>query len=216
VLLRLAFDPDFAPLTFLAAGEPAGRAVEIVREACAQARIDLELVPVELGLRDGPASPGLDGHVCMAITPRRAGIHFSVPYLKTAAAVFFRRRDVAQVPSFPFVLSEAVVITPRAGPLFDDLNGAALVVRVVPGTGYRDCLERVLRGEADAAVLNGEVAGAMVARLFPREFETVSTPLPDLGLAVGLTGEAIDANVVLSLLNPALATVGISPAACDR
>lgn len=215
--LRLGFDPEFAPLTWVEAGRPAGRAIEVVRAASAHAGITLEFVAVGLGAPANFAEPRLDGFACMAVTPSRTDFTFSVPYLTTAAAFFFAQRKVGQEATR--VADGIAVATPRAGPLFDVLServatgrpalddDPVTVARVVPGTNYEDCLRRVLRGEVDAAALNAEVGRAMVARLFPDAFFELPAPLPDLGLAVALPGTPRDAKLVLSRLDPALEAV---------
>lgn len=214
--LRLGFDPEFAPLTCVETGRPAGSAVEIVRAACMRAGIALELVSAGLGARGDVAGLQLDGFVCMAVTRGRTGFTFSAPYMTTAAALFFGRRTVAQGKEQ--VTGGIVAATPRAGPLLDLLServGAGrpaydrervAIARVVPGTDYVDCLERVLRGEVDAAALNADVGRAMAARLFPGAFFEVRAPLPELSLAVALTGEPADAELVLTRLDPAFET----------
>jgi len=220
--LRLGFDPDFAPLTWAAADRPVGRAIEIVRAASERAGITLELVPVGLGASDSAVELHLDGFACMAVTPGRTDFTFSVPYLTTAAALFFARRNgglEATQAAGGVAADRVAVATPRAGPLFGILSevaaterpaddgGCVQVVRVVAGTDYQDCLRRVLRGEVDAAALNAEVGRAMVARLFPGAFVVFPAPLPDLGLAVALTGAPRDAKLVLFRLDPALQAV---------
>jgi ABC-type amino acid transport substrate-binding protein len=220
--LRLGFDPEFAPLTYVESGRPAGRAIEIVRGASARARIALDLVPVGLGAPGSVVKLRLDGFACMAITPGRTDFTFSIPYLTTEAALFFAQRTVGREEQEGQEAPAAggiTVATPRAGPLFDLLSERVTarrpalddtpvaVARVVPGTDYGDCLQRVLRGEVDAAALNAEVGRAMVARLFPGAFVDLPAPLPDLGLAVALTGEPQDAKLVLSRLDPALESV---------
>ena len=222
--LRLGFDPEFAPLTWSDAGRPAGRAIEIVCAAGARAGITLELVAVGLGAPDSVAGLRLDGFACMAVTPGRTEFTFSVPYLTTAAAFFFALRQGGQEEPAEFEETAGggtgiAVATPRAGPLYGllaarmDAGRPALdarpvtVARVVPGTDYRDCLRRVLRGEVDAAALNAEVGRALVARLFPGAFFDMPAKLPDLGLAVALTGEPRAARLVLDHLDPALQAV---------
>lgn len=214
--LRLGFDPEFAPLTWAEAGRPRGRAIEIVRDASARAGITLEFVPVGLAAPGSLVELHLDGFACIAVTPGRTDFTFSVSYLKTAAAFFFAQRTVEQAAQ---VAGRIAVATPRAGPLFDllskkaaagqptDDDGDVAVARVVPGTDYQNCLHRVLRGEVDAAALNAEVGRAMAARLFPGAFIEFPAPLPDLGLAVALTGTPHDATLVLSRLDPALEAV---------
>ncbi len=220
--LRLGFDPEFAPLTCLDVSRPAGRAIEIVRAAGACAGIALEFVPVGLGAPSSVVELRLDGFACMAVTPGRTGFTFSIPYLTTAAALFFAQRKAGQEERAEQKRPAAggiTVATPRAGPLFDLLSEKVTasrpaldetpvtVARVVPGTDYRDCLRRVLRGEVDAAALNAEVGRAMVARLFPGAFFELPAQLPDLGLAVALTGNTQVAKLVLSRLDPALESV---------
>ncbi|MCZ7663775.1 MAG: transporter substrate-binding domain-containing protein [Thermoleophilia bacterium] len=228
--LRLGFDPDFAPLTFLEGGKPGGRAVEIVRESCSRAGLGLELVPVGLGIRGATVTLALDGFVCMAVTPGRRDFEFSIPYLWTAAALFLRDREDEKPGNRE---GGVTVATPRRGPLFelllqvtagkepggmaedaaagalDGSGGAAAVrvTRVVDGSDYLDCLRRALFGEVDGAALNAEVGRAMVARLFPGAFVEVAAPLPDLGLAVAFGKAYAERKLVLSRLNPALEAV---------
>jgi ABC-type amino acid transport substrate-binding protein len=221
--LRLGFDPEFAPLTYVDAGGPAGRAIEAVRAACERAEIAVEFVPVGLGASQDVAELQLDGFACMAVTPERMGVTFSVPYLTTTAAFFVAESPKARAP---VAAGRALtVITPRNGPLFQPLSaaasaecpaadqGPATVTRVVPGTDYEDCFRRVLAGEADAAALNAEVGATLMARLHPGAFIELPAPLPALGLAVGLTGEPRAAQLLLSRLDPALgAALRESPA----
>jgi ABC-type amino acid transport substrate-binding protein len=219
--LRLGFDPEFTPLTWSDAGRPAGRAIEIVCAAGARAGITLELVAVGLGAPDSVGELRLDGFACMAVTPGRTEFTFSFAYMTTAAALFFALRRAGQEESAEVEETAGgetgiTVVTPRAGPLYGLLSegmdagrpplGArpVMVARVVPATGYQDCLRRVLQGEADAAALNAEVGRTLVARLFPGAFFDVPAPLPDLGLAVALTGEPRAARLVLDTLDPAL------------
>ncbi len=228
--LRLGFDPDFAPLTFLEGGQPGGRAVEIVREACSRAGFGVELVPVGLGARDATVTLALDGFVCMAVTPGRGDFEFSIPYLSTAAALFLRGGEDKEPGNRE---GGVTIATPRRGPLFELLlqvtagtkpggmaedagagaldggdGGAAVrVIRVVDGSDYLDCLLRALSGEVDGAALNAEVGRAMVARLFPGAFVEVAAPLPDLGLAVAFGKGCAERKLVLSRLNPALEAV---------
>ena len=215
--LRLGFDPEFAPLTCLEMGRPAGRAIGVVRAAGARAGISLDFVAVGLGVPDSVAELRLDGFACMAVTPGRTGFTFSLPYMTTAAALFFALREAGQESGQ--AAGAVTVVTPRAGPLFDPLSQMAAtgrsasddpsvtVARIVPGTDYQDCLRRVLRGEADAAALNAEVGRTLVARRFPGAFFELPAPLPDLDLAVALTGDPGDAKLVLSRLDPALTSV---------
>ena len=215
--LRLGFDPEFAPLTWSDAETPAGRAIEVVRAACARAGISLDYIAVGLGAPDSVAELRLDGFACMAVTPGRTDLTFSVAYMTTAAALFFALRRAGQEAGR--ATGAVTVVTPRAGPLFDllseraaarrptDDDGPVTVARVVPGTDYQDCLRRVLRGEVDAAALNAEVGRALVARLFPDAFFDMPAPLPDLGLAVALTGEPRAARLMLDHLDPALQAV---------
>jgi polar amino acid transport system substrate-binding protein len=212
--LCLSFDPEFAPLTYVDAGGPVGRAIDVVRSACERAGINVEFVPVGLGASRDVAELRLDGFACMAVTPERTGLTFSVPYLTTTAAFFVAEPPNAQAP-VP-VARALTVITPRNGPLFQPLSaaasaqcpavdqGPATVARVVPGTDYQDCLRRVLAGEVDAAALNAEVGATLIARLHPGAFIELPAPLPALGLAVALTGEPRDAELLLSRLDPAL------------
>ena len=222
--LRLGFDPEFAPLTWSDTGRPAGRAIEIVCAAVGRAGITLQLIAVGLGAPGAVAPLRLDGFARMAVTPGRTDYSFSVPYLTTASAFFFAvrqgRRDGPAEPD-ETVGGEAgiAVATPRAGPLFALLSqGVAAerpapdelpvrVARVVPGADYPDCLVRVLRGEVDAAALNAEVGRTLVARQFPGAFDEHPTQLPDLSLAVALTGNPAEARLMLSRLDPALESV---------
>ncbi len=209
--LRLGFDPDFAPLTYLVAGQPAGRALDIVREACGDAAIKVELLPLDLGARETAAQSSLDGFACMAVTPGRTGLTFSAPYLWTKAALFFTSR-LAERP--------LRLTTPRNGPLYALLleqvsdvpvvgpAGPIVIGAVIPGAGYRDCLARVLHGDADAAALNAVVGRAMAARSFPGGFLDAPAPLPALGLAVALLGDAGARRRVLDRLDPALEAIG--------
>ncbi|MHB8870805.1 MAG: substrate-binding periplasmic protein [Thermoleophilia bacterium] len=214
--LRLGFDPEFAPLTYLEEGGATGRAICVVRAACAHAGLDLELVAVGLAAQSTFGELRLDGFACMAVTPDRTEFTFSVPYLTTRAAFFFARSEGERWDTT--TAGGITVATPRCGPLFDPLSTAtaardhpslhdrpALVPRrVVPGTDYRDCLRRVLAGEVDAAALNAEVGGALVAQLHPDAFFERPAPLPELGLAVALAGEPRHAKLLLARLDPAL------------
>lgn len=207
--LRLAFDPDFAPLTFLEKGQAAGRALDIVRRACARAEITVDFVVIPLTAQarvtcEGLALRNLDGFACMALTStRRTDFRFSVPYLPGRAGYFSRRgRQTIE----PACLEHLSVATPRSGPLFPLLSRRPHGPRVVPTTGYRESLSCVWQGEADAAALNAEVGWFLAEELYPQGFTSVAASFPELlGLAVALFPEVKEADTLLARLNPSLA-----------
>ncbi|NLT35144.1 MAG: transporter substrate-binding domain-containing protein [Gaiellales bacterium] len=213
--LRLAFDSQFAPLTFLEHGRPAGRAIDIVRRASAKAGIRIAFSPVSSETQVWPAggaTRGLDGFVCMAVTDARtADFRFSVPYLPGRAALFWR---VDREPIQADRLDGLLVATPRSGPLFSLLSNRPHGPRVLPTHSYHESLLLVWQGAADAAALNAEVGWHLAQEIRRDGFVPMSAPFPELlGLAVALLPESERAEEVLARLDPALAATLSPPAA---
>ncbi len=185
-VFRLAFDPDFAPLSHLDEhGRPAGRALEIVRTAAAVSGVAIEFVAVSLGDEASQLETGsVDGLACAAVTPERAALYdFSAPYLHTAASLF--RLAEPERPGGPGTAGRpATVATPAGGPLAAALRAERPGMGVVPVAGYAEALEAVIGGAADAAALNAEVGGHLTATRYPGRFLPPGPSIMDLSLAV--------------------------------
>ncbi len=215
--LRLAFDPDFPPLTFLADGRPAGRALERVRAAARVAGLDVEFVPLALDRQAGAVESGaVDGLACAAITSQRATLYvFSRPILRTAAGLFCRadwEGDLVlgaprapTTPATPDARGVNSVATPSGGPLTAQISSEHPGVRVVPVVGYREALEAVLAGDADAAALNAEVGAHLAELWFPGRFLGPGPAIFELDLAVALARGGSRREGVIERLNLGIA-----------
>ena len=178
--ITIGYDPDFAPISFINAhGEGEGRAISLLREACAAADVACGFVPVVLADQEDALHSGkVDALAAMALTPeRKRRFDLSAPYFVTGAAWF------ALDPFDPESRS-ASIVTPASGPLVRIVAERWPHLAIMPVTGYREALERVAGGEAAAAALNFDAGSFICERDFGGRFALPNVPFLEIPLAL--------------------------------
>ncbi|GIL03029.1 MAG: hypothetical protein BroJett030_29280 [Alphaproteobacteria bacterium] len=181
-VLRIGYDPDFAPITFAdGRGDADGTAIRRLAAACAAAGIDCRFVPVALAEQARRLADGsVDALAAIGATPaRRRQLDLSRVYLTTGAAWF------APAPFDPSAASPAArIATPVDGPLAAVVSARWPHLHVVAVAGYAQALSAVAEGRAAAAALNIDVGTAMCAARFPGAFQVPDRPFLTIGLAL--------------------------------
>jgi ABC-type amino acid transport substrate-binding protein len=183
----MSHQSDFAPFIYVRDGKSVGILVDIVEAAAARENIIVVFVPVPLAdvaatLADGRA----DAIMPFGITPeRQAAYDFSAPLVMTGGALFVKAPNAE--PADLNALSGKTVVSPKAGPLVSYLQNNAPAIRVVATTSYRDSLDRVVSGEADAAALNLQVGSNLVAQSYAGKITVPVKTFAQAPLAIAVT-----------------------------
>jgi polar amino acid transport system substrate-binding protein len=185
--VRIAHQEHFPPFVEITDGRSTGLVVDIVRAAAAKAGIEVQFVPVPFAqvqdtLKDGRA----DAIVPLAITSERlASFDFSAPLLMTGGALFVRAPN--PTPENLAALNGKTIVTPGTGPLVPYIRKNAPDVKLVITTNYEESLERLIKGEADAAALNFQVGASMAARLYPGQVTMPGTMFEEVPDAIAVS-----------------------------
>jgi polar amino acid transport system substrate-binding protein len=184
--VRIAHQEHFPPFVEMKDGKSTGLVIEIVRAAAAKAGIEVAFVPVHFAEVDGTLKDGrADAIVPLAITPARLPYYdFSAPLLMTGGALFVKAPN--PTPTLA-ALKGKTVVTPATGPLGPYLRQNAPDIKLVMTKDYPDSLERIVKGDADAAGLNYQVGASMAAELYPGQVTMPTTMFEEIPDAVAVT-----------------------------
>jgi polar amino acid transport system substrate-binding protein len=184
--VRIAHDMNFPPFSMSNEGNAEGIAVGVLRAAAARAGIETVFVPVPFDRRQTTLESGhVEAYFPLSITPERLrSFDFSQVLILTGGSVFTRVPDVP--PDTLDALAGKVVVTPQTGPIADFVRRTAPTVRLVVTVDYEDSLGRLVRGEADAAVLSYHVGQRFADRLYPCLISRSSKMFLELPLAVAV------------------------------
>ena len=165
--VRIAHDQNFPPFSMSNDGNSEGIAVDILRAAAARVGIDMTFVPVPFDQRQATLENGrAEAYFPLSINPERLqSFDFSDVLILTGGSVFVRAPDVP--PDALDALAGKVVVTPQTGPYAAFVKRTAPTVQLVVTVDYEDSLGRLVRGEADAALLSYHVGQRFADRLYP-------------------------------------------------
>ena len=184
--VRIAYPEVFPPFTEFKDGKAVGLAVDIVGAAAKRGGIEIEFVSVpfeqvQRTLEDGRA----EGVFPLTITPERLPMFdFSDPFLVTGGALFVRAPSTTPDGLGP--LADKIVATPRTGPLAAFIQKNAPDVKLHITTDYEESLNRLVKGEADAAALGFHVGISIARRLYPTEVTLPRSMFTELPFAVAV------------------------------
>lgn len=184
--VRIAHDIDFPPFSMSNEGNSAGIAVDILRAAAARMGIDMTFVPVPFDQRQATLDNGrAEAYFPLSITPDRLQeFDFSQVLILTGGSVFVRAPNAP--PDALDAFAGKVVVTPQTGPIAAFVRRTAPNVRLLVTVDYEDSLGRLVRGEADAAVLSYHVGQRFADRLYPGLISRSSKMFLELPLAVAV------------------------------
>ncbi|MGB0630936.1 MAG: substrate-binding periplasmic protein [Alphaproteobacteria bacterium] len=184
--LKIGYEPDFAPLTFMAGAQAAGLVVDIVTDAVRRGGMEAAFVSVDLPDQDAALRSGdVDALAFKAIIAERAGSYdFSAP-LTTSGAAWFAV-DAARLRPDGDPVSGARVATPVRGPLSAQIRRDFPELSVINVDTYAAALTAVLENRADIAALNFHVGFYLAQRDHAGRFLIPTAPFQEmpLGLAV--------------------------------
>ena len=203
--VRVAHDQGFPPFAEVRDGKSEGLAVDIFCAAATRAGVEVKFVPVpfeqrQLTLEDGRA----DAYFPLSITPERLQLFdFTDEMVVTGGSIFVRAPNVP--PENLTALADMILVTPRTGPIAPFIQRTAPAVKLVVTTDYEDSLNRLIRGEADAAALGYHVGLRISNRLYPGQIIGSPHMFMELPLAVAVPkGKRAD---LLVRLNDGIAAI---------
>ncbi len=181
--VRAGFDVPFEPFAFVRDGVPEGMMIELVRALIERTGRTCEMVPMHLPDCEPALEAGrVDALAFKGVTTERlARMDFSDPLIVSGGATFTRPglRPSTRLADF----HGARAITTRDGPFWRLLEREHPAIALSHGETYEACLDAVVAGEADLAVLNLQ-AGAWIARqAHPGRFELPTAPCSPLTVA---------------------------------
>jgi ABC-type amino acid transport substrate-binding protein len=184
---KLGHIKSFEPFTVAKEGHSEGLAIEILEKAFAAA--DLKVVFVGKPQDELPelmSAGGIDGAAFLGINPKRKETYdFSRPYLLTGGALFTKAPQPAASDLTRF--AGKTVATPLKGPLAGFIRKKYPKVKVLTQVkDYRETLEAVLEGRADAAALNTQSGAVLAEKLFPGKFSLPERGFLEVPIGVGV------------------------------
>src|SRR6266446_3595977 len=121
----------------------------------------------------------------LTITPEHLPLFdFSDPFLVTGGALFVRAPN--STPQGLGSLADKIVVTPRTGPLAAYIQKNAPELKLVITKDYEESLSRLVRGEADVAVLGFHVGISIASRLYPGQVTLPQNMFTELPFAVAV------------------------------
>lgn len=203
-MIRIAYEPDFLPLTNRRNGGAEGLVIDILEQTFAHAELAIEFVPIALsnhmkvlGENDAEAI------AFKAITPGHdRGCDFSDPMIKTGAAWFCPAAN-------PWSVADAVerprVATPATGPLVATIENNFPELTIIKVASYDDSLKAVTSHSADVAALNFHIGTFLARRGYQGEIDVPQHPFEELDAALAVATN--DPHNILEPFNQALAIV---------
>src|SRR5262249_9005333 len=183
--VRMAHDQNFPPFSMSNDGNSEGLAVDILRAAAARVGIDIIFLAVPFDQRQATLENGrAEAYFPLSINPERLqSFDFSEVLVLTGGSVFVRAPEVA--PDALDALAGKVVVTPQTGPFAAFVKRTAPTVQLVVTVDYEESLGRLVRGEADAALLSYHVGQRFADRLYPGLISRSQKMFVESPLAVG-------------------------------
>ena len=182
-VVRAGFDVPFEPFAFVRDGVPEGMMIELVRVLIERTGRACEMVPMHLPDCEPALEAGrVDALAFKGVTTERLErMDFSDPLIVSGGATFTRAGLAPSTQLSDFQGARA--ITTRDGPFWRLLEREYPAITLSHGETYEACLDAVVAGEADLAVLNLQ-AGTWIARqAHPGRFELPTAPCSPLTVA---------------------------------
>ncbi len=181
-IIKIGFNPDFAPFSYAIDGKPNGILVDRVRSIFEKPNIPFEFIPVELTkLTESLLAGHVDILLAMAKTEQRMkDFSFSKPIIITGGGWF----SLTKTP--PLLDGEVPksVVTPSFGPLVAQIEALFPDINLKTTENYDTALRTVLNGEAHAAALNWHVGRMMCDEKYPSLFRDPKAPFNNIPLSM--------------------------------
>ena len=184
---RLAHIETFEPFAVAKEGKSEGLAIDIIAEALA--RVNLKVLFVgehQDKLQDLLSKGEVDGLAFLGINPERQKTYdFSEPYLMSGGALFVKSPNPS---SFDLKAFEGkTVATPNKGPLAGYIAKKFPKVKLLKDVkDYKETLQTVVDGKADAAALNTQSGSVLARQLFPGKFSFPEKGFLEVPIGIGV------------------------------
>jgi len=177
VRFRIGHDPDLPPLNFVEHGASRGLVIDIVEVLFRRIGHEAVFAPAPLARLEAALGAEIDAIAFQGIVPeRRARLDFAEPYFESGGAWFVRAGSRPPADG-------ARVVTPAAGPLAGEVARKFPGLRLTTVASYRDALNAVREGAADAAALNQQVGTYLCRRDFADAFALPDRPFSPVPIA---------------------------------
>ena len=185
--IKLGHIENFEPFAVAKAGKSEGLAIDIIAEVLSRVGIKVTFVGDHQDKLDDLLSKGqVDGLAFLGINAERKKIYdFSEPYLISGGALFIKRGS----PLSPDLkeLGGKTVATPLKGPLAGFIQKKFPSVMLITDVkDYKETLQAVLDGKADAAALNTQSGAVLANQLFPGKFLLPQKGFLEVPIGVGV------------------------------
>lgn len=181
--VRIGYNSDFAPFTFEENRKATGLIIEKIREISANAGLKVEFAAASLPeLLPALALGEVDLLAALADTPaRQIKYQFSLPLLVTGAGWFVPIDVKYKDGELP-----RSIITPKQGPLVDQIRNDYPDIEIHTSNDYDDTLQIVLYGnkKVQAAALNWHVGRMLVEAKYRGLFHLPERPFNRMSLAM--------------------------------
>ena len=201
-MIRIAYEPDFLPLTCENDGAPEGLVIEILNLAFSRAGLEAAYVPLPLADHiTALAADDVDAIAFKAITPGHdRGCDFSDPIIKTGAAWL-------APTARPWTVADGVdrprVATPATGPLVALIRDRFPELQIFETSSYDESLNAAATGEADVTALNYHIGVHLVRRGYKNALSIPGAPFDEMDAALAVAVD--DPQNILPSFNRALA-----------
>lgn len=196
--MKIGFNPNFAPFSYLEDQNPAGIVVERIVAIFEKANIPAEFISAGLtSLIEGLMEGQFDILAVLAKTEERTKtLAFSKPIIVSGGAWFMAS---GRMPLVDDELPKTVV-TPKVGPLVAQISSLYPEIKIILTEDYDSALQDVMAGKADAAALNWHVGKMLVAQKYDGQFHIPKAPFNTMPLYMATKLENADA--IIERLNP--------------
>ncbi|MCP5381624.1 MAG: transporter substrate-binding domain-containing protein [Kordiimonadaceae bacterium] len=197
--MKIGFNPDFAPFSYLKDGVASGIVIDHIREIFNIAGLSPEFIASELsGLTEGLLSGRFDLLAALAKTNERSvKLSFSKPIIVSGAAWFIPKdRQPLSGNNLP-----GTIVTPKVGPLVSQITLLYPQIKIVTSKDYESSLQDVLYNAAiiDAAALNWHVGRMLIDEKYNGLFHMPTIPFYKIPLSIAARAE--DQETIINPLN---------------
>lgn len=183
-VIKVAYNPDFAPFSKRGDGKPQGLIIERLKEIFATSNIQFNFIATNLPeLIPNMEKGKVDAVAALGITPeRQEKYQFTKPIIVSGGAWF--------IPKSNRMLAEGEVptsvITPERGPLANEIKNKYPEIDLITCADYNAAFKGALEGKALAAALNWHVGRMMVEDKYQNQFHETKRPYNTLALGLAV------------------------------
>ncbi len=198
-LIKIGYNPDFAPFSYQKDGQAAGVVIDRIRDIFSQAEIECEFIATDLmELKQGLMDEKFDLLAALAKTGERTKIFsFTKPVIVSGGAWFVPRKF------YPVTEDDVpkAVVTPKVGPLVEQIRNLYPEIKIITCDDYDEALEMVQEGgwNINAAALNWHVGRMMIEEKYKSLYHVPKSPFNTMPLSMAAKSD--DPSNIIGRLN---------------